>query len=69
VLGTAFAFEIDDGTDYLNPVSRALHAFALERGVLLRPLGNTVYLLPPYCSTEADLGHAYSVVAEFLESR
>jgi adenosylmethionine---8-amino-7-oxononanoate aminotransferase len=69
VLGTVFAFEIDDGVDYLNPVSRALHRFALDRGVLLRPLGNTVYLLPPYCSTESDLGHAYSVIAEFLESR
>jgi adenosylmethionine-8-amino-7-oxononanoate aminotransferase len=69
VLGTAFAFEVDDGSDYLNPLSRALHAFALDRGVLIRPLGNTVYLLPPYCSTDADLERAYAVIGEFLESR
>jgi adenosylmethionine-8-amino-7-oxononanoate aminotransferase len=69
VLGTAFAFEIDDGSDYLNPLSRALHLFALERGVLLRPLGNTVYFLPPYCATGTDLERAYSAVEEFLDPR
>lgn len=69
VLGTMLAFEVDEGSHYLDPLAPALHAFALERGVLVRPLGNTVYLLPPYCASSADLERAYAVVGEFLESR
>lgn len=70
VLGTMLAMElvaIDRG--YLSDIGPALRAFALERGVLLRPLGDTVYLLPPYCSTAADLALAYDAIAEFAESR
>jgi adenosylmethionine-8-amino-7-oxononanoate aminotransferase len=69
VLGTVFAFEIASDDGYLNPVGAALHAYALERGVLLRPLGNTVYMLPPYCSTDADLDRAYGVMRAFLDGR
>jgi adenosylmethionine-8-amino-7-oxononanoate aminotransferase len=62
------AFDIEgDGAGYLNPVGIELASFALERGVLLRPLGNVVYLLPPYCSTRDDLARAYDVVRQFLE--
>ena len=53
---------------YLSDVGPALRRFALERGVLLRPLGNTVYVLPPYCATDADLARAYDVIAEFVEA-
>jgi adenosylmethionine-8-amino-7-oxononanoate aminotransferase len=66
VLGTMLAFEIESDGGYLDPVGGSLHAFALEHGVLLRPLGNTVYLLPPYCSTDGDLARAYAVIDEFL---
>jgi Adenosylmethionine-8-amino-7-oxononanoate aminotransferase len=70
VLGTMLAMELvatDRG--YLSGIGPALRAFALDRGVLLRPLGDTVYLLPPYCSTTADLERAYDVIAEFEEAR
>jgi adenosylmethionine-8-amino-7-oxononanoate aminotransferase len=53
---------------YLSGVGQALRRFALERGVLLRPLGDTVYLLPPYCSSPDDLALAYDVIAEFTEA-
>jgi adenosylmethionine-8-amino-7-oxononanoate aminotransferase len=69
VLGTVLAFEIDEAGDYLHPAAAGLHAFALERGVLLRPLGNTVYVLPPYCATPEDLERAYLVIAELLDAR
>ena len=39
---------------YLAGVGRALRAAALERGVLLRPLGNVVYALPPACVTDDE---------------
>jgi adenosylmethionine---8-amino-7-oxononanoate aminotransferase len=70
VLGTILALDLraaDRG--YLSGVGPALKAFALERGVLLRPLGDTVYLLPPYCATADDLAPAYDVIAEFAERR
>ena len=68
VLGTVIAMELTaSDAGYLSGVGLALKKFALERGVLLRPLGDTVYILPPYCATEADLAKAYDVIAEFAE--
>jgi adenosylmethionine-8-amino-7-oxononanoate aminotransferase len=69
VLGTVAAFDLDAGGGYLSPVGRDLAAFALERDVFVRPLGNVVYLLPPYCSTADDLHTAYSVLEQFLLGR
>jgi len=70
VLGTVLALEIESGPDgYLNAVGPSLNRFALGRGILLRPLGNTIYVLPPYCSTDEDLTGAYDVIAEFASAR
>jgi adenosylmethionine-8-amino-7-oxononanoate aminotransferase len=70
VLGTVLALEIESGPDgYLNAVGPSLHRYALDRDVLLRPLGNTIYVLPPYCSTDEDLAGAYDVIAEFASAR
>jgi len=72
VLGTMVALELavraEGDRGYLSGIGPALRTFALDRGVLLRPLGDTVYLLPPYCSTDADLARAYDVIAEFAEA-
>jgi adenosylmethionine-8-amino-7-oxononanoate aminotransferase len=68
VLGTIIAADLvvkDRG--YLSTIGLELKREALERGVLLRPLGDTVYLLPPFCATEADLAPAYDLIAEFAE--
>lgn len=51
---------------YLSALGPRLYDFYLSRGVLLRPLGNVVYLLPPYCSTDEDLNHAYDAIEESL---
>jgi len=70
VLGTVLALEIGaDSAGYLNAVGPAVHRAALDRGVLLRPLGNTIYVLPPYCSADGDLAEAYDVIAEFASAR
>jgi adenosylmethionine-8-amino-7-oxononanoate aminotransferase len=68
VIGTVAAFDIGDGADYLRPIGLELAAFALERDILLRPLGNVVYLLPPYCVTTDELALAYDVIGQFLET-
>jgi len=38
-------------------------AFFAGRGVLLRPLGNTIYVMPPYCITPAELDLVYGAIA------
>ncbi|MDN5568082.1 MAG: adenosylmethionine--8-amino-7-oxononanoate transaminase [Paracoccus sp. (in: a-proteobacteria)] len=50
---------------YLSEVGPRLRAHAIEQGVLLRPLGNTVYVMPPYCVTAADLDTAWGAIASF----
>jgi adenosylmethionine---8-amino-7-oxononanoate aminotransferase len=65
-LGTIAAFEVEESVgSYLSSVAPRLTAFCRERGVLLRPLGNTVYVMPPYCIGD-DLDAVYAVVEEYL---
>ena len=67
-LGTLLAFEITQGKDeYLNKISNVITQKALSKGVYLRPLGNTVYLMPPYCMTEDELNKVYAVIIEILD--
>src|SRR3569833_3853850 len=48
---------------YLAEIGPRLSQHFLARGMLVRPLGNTIYLMPPYCSTEAELGAVYDAIA------
>jgi adenosylmethionine-8-amino-7-oxononanoate aminotransferase len=67
-LGTITACEIDDAPgDYLSERAPALLAFFRERDVLVRPLGNTIYVMPPYCIDDADLDEIYDAIEEALE--
>jgi adenosylmethionine-8-amino-7-oxononanoate aminotransferase len=64
-LGTVTALDLkvaDPG--YLAGIGLELMGFAISRGVLLRPLGNTIYVMPPYCITGAELDLVYDVIAE-----
>jgi adenosylmethionine-8-amino-7-oxononanoate aminotransferase len=64
-LGTITAFEVRAPVSgYLSNIGPQLMAFCRERNVLLRPLGNTVYVMPPYCIDEADLDIVYSAIEE-----
>lgn len=66
--GTIVAFEIRTGEadSYINDLSGFLHAFFRENRVMLRPLGNTLYILPPYCITDAQLEATYNSILEML---
>ncbi|HEX6181897.1 MAG TPA: aminotransferase class III-fold pyridoxal phosphate-dependent enzyme, partial [Chitinophagaceae bacterium] len=68
-LGTILAFELEtNGSDgYLNNISSVLHQNALEKGVLLRPLGNTLYVMPPYCITDEELEKVYQCTEEIIQ--
>lgn len=66
-LGTVIAMDVvanDDG--YLSELGPALKAAFTAQDVLLRPLGNTVYVMPPYCIGDADLARVHAVIAEVV---
>jgi adenosylmethionine-8-amino-7-oxononanoate aminotransferase len=66
-LGTIAAFEISaPSSGYLSSIGPRLMAFFRERDVLLRPLGNTVYVMPPYCIGEADLDTVYAAISDAI---
>jgi adenosylmethionine---8-amino-7-oxononanoate aminotransferase len=65
-IGTIAAFEPMDTIGYLSAKSLEWSKRALEMGLLIRPLGDTLYLLPPYASTPADLAFAYEVLNGML---
>ncbi|WP_448658857.1 adenosylmethionine--8-amino-7-oxononanoate transaminase [Sphingomonas sp. CJ99] len=55
-IGTVAAFEFgQSGDGYLADIAPRLLAAFRERDLLIRPLGNTVYVMPPYCIDDADL--------------
>lgn len=59
MLGTIAAFEIEN-------ISPNFKAACLDEGLLIRPLGNTVYLLPPYSTTALELEHSYAKLAKII---
>ncbi len=70
-LGTILAFEIKtpERTNYLNSLAEYISEFFVERGIILRPLGNIMYILPPYCVSDDDLDYMYEAVEEFLNEQ
>lgn len=63
-LGTITACELGGREGYLSDLAPRLLSFFRERDVLLRPLGNTIYTMPPYCISEDDLDRVYQAIAE-----
>jgi adenosylmethionine-8-amino-7-oxononanoate aminotransferase len=67
-IGTVMAVELKtDDPGYFSELRPALYDFYLSQGVLLRPLGNVVYILPPYVITPEQLHYVYDVIAESLD--
>jgi adenosylmethionine-8-amino-7-oxononanoate aminotransferase len=68
VLGVIFALEVKTETSasYYGTLRNRLYDFFIENGVILRPVGNIVYILPPYVITDAQLQKVYEVVEKAL---
>jgi adenosylmethionine-8-amino-7-oxononanoate aminotransferase len=67
-IGTIAALDIaakDAG--YLADIGPRLYRGFLARGLLVRPLGNTIYIMPPYCSTASDLDLVYDAIDELAD--
>jgi len=67
ITGTIAAFDLvgDEGAG--AAIAPRLKAAFRQRGLLLRPLGNVLYLLPPYCVEESDLHRAWDIIDEVLD--
>lgn len=52
---------------YNNPIRDVLYREFIRRGILLRPLGNVVYVLPPACITDEQLNGIYAAMHEVFD--
>jgi adenosylmethionine---8-amino-7-oxononanoate aminotransferase len=67
-LGTVAALELEaSDTGYLSEIRPALSKYFLDHGILLRPLGNVIYILPPYVITPDELHGIWDVVERAIE--
>ena len=68
--GTILAMIIrtSSGSHYLSQERDRIYHYFLNRGVLLRPIGNVLYLIPPYCISAAQLQQIYAHIRDFLQT-
>ncbi|MDR5589160.1 adenosylmethionine--8-amino-7-oxononanoate transaminase [Christiangramia sp. SM2212] len=64
--GVIMAFELDVETDRYGGLRNKLFKFFMDHGVFLRPLGNTIYILPPFVISDKELSKIYSVIESAL---
>ncbi|MEJ7559507.1 MAG: adenosylmethionine--8-amino-7-oxononanoate transaminase [Pedobacter sp.] len=66
--GTILAMEWQTGgnTSYLSELRDKLYSYFLDRGIILRPLGNIIYILPPYVISDQDLEYIYGAIHQAL---
>jgi adenosylmethionine---8-amino-7-oxononanoate aminotransferase len=69
VLGVIFALEIktESQTSYYGNLRNKLYAFFIENGIILRPVGNIIYILPPYIISNKQLEKVYQIIEQALE--
>lgn len=67
--GTILALEwqTDQNTSYFNSLRDKLYQFFLTEGIILRPLGNIIYILPPYCISNEELNYIYDKIEQVLD--
>lgn len=69
VLGVIFALEIKTNTQesYYGNLRNKLYNFFIENGIILRPVANTIYILPPYIITQNQLQKVYGTIEKALQ--
>jgi len=65
--GVIFALDLDVNTDRYGDLRFKLFDFYMKRGVYLRPLGNTVYVLAPYIISKEQLAKIYKTIEDSFE--
>jgi adenosylmethionine-8-amino-7-oxononanoate aminotransferase len=67
--GNIIAIELNtkETTSYFNSIQKTAYDYYLSKGIFLRPLGNVVYIMPPYCITQQELQNVYSAIEDSLK--
>ena len=66
--GVILAIDMDIQMSRYGNLRDKLYQFFMERGVALRPLGNTIYIVPPYVITPSQLKQVYDTIIEALDT-
>ena len=68
-VGTVAAFDVATAEEpgYLNKLRDWMDDYCVSRRIIIRPLGNVMYLIPPYCITDEELERVYSTLASMLD--
>tara|TARA_Y100000385_G_scaffold291794_1_gene372410 strand:+ start:13912 stop:15180 length:1269 start_codon:yes stop_codon:yes gene_type:complete len=67
--GTIIAIELQSDTSgYASGIQKNLYQEFLEDGIIIRPLGNVIYILPPYCITSDELNKIYDIIHQKLKN-
>jgi len=68
--GTILAWDLKTkhGTSYFNTIGKFFYNEFLNKGIIMRPLGNVMYLVPPYCITSEELDYIYQSILQVLET-
>ena len=66
VMGVIFALELNVEMERYGATRNQLFDYCMNEGVFLRPLGNVIYILPPYVTSDAQLQKIYTVIEESL---
>jgi adenosylmethionine---8-amino-7-oxononanoate aminotransferase len=66
-LGTIGAVTMNFDLNYMSSMGRWFKTKAIEKGVLLRPLGRVLYAVPPYCVTTEEVGAIYKTINDLIE--
>lgn len=67
IKGVIFALELDTKMERYGELRNQLYTHFMERGVALRPLGNTIYILPPFVTSDEQLDTIYKATEEALD--
>lgn len=67
-LGTVLALDVktEEHTSYANEIRKHIYPYFIGKNILLRPLGNVIYVLPPYIITKEELSHIHETILGFL---
>ena len=68
-LGVVLAVTVISGSEesYFNYLRDRLYNYFIDRRILLRPLGNVIYIMPPYCISNEELSIVYSAISDLLD--
>ncbi|NEV92596.1 adenosylmethionine--8-amino-7-oxononanoate transaminase [Psychroflexus sp. YR1-1] len=66
-IGVILAMDVDIEMERYGNARDKMFQYFMSKGIFLRPLGKTIYILPPYVITEAQLAKIYAAIEDYLD--